>query len=122
MDRQFVNRCVCSRSGDAQLPHEYAVATDQIGIALSYHYTNASLAHQLQKCPTSPRHIYHDRPRHYTATHGSDTGGSAAERRPYFGIESKQGLRGHPTPHSLVQAKDALGLQAVMPPALCARC
>ena len=98
MDRQFVNRCVCSRSGDAQLPHESAVATDQIGIALSYHYTNTSLAHQLQKCPASPRHIYRDHPRHYTAAHGSDAGGFAAEHRPCFGTEPKQGLRGHSAP------------------------
>ncbi len=105
MDRQFVNRCVCSRSGDAQLPHESAVATDQIGIALSYHYTNTSLAHQLQKCPASPRHIYRDHPRHYTAAHGSDAGGFAAEHRPCFGTEPKQGLRGHPAPTAWCKQK-----------------
>jgi hypothetical protein len=83
------------------VPHESAVATDQIGIAFSYHYTNASLAHQLQKYPANPRHIYHGRPRHYTAARGSDAGGFAAEHHPFFGIKPKQGLQKHPIPRNL---------------------
>ncbi len=96
-DRRLENRCVCSRSGDAQVPHESAVATDQIGIALSYHYTNASLAHQLQKYPANPRHIYHGRPRHYTAAHGSDAGGFAL-RCPVLGGTTATALERGPLP------------------------